>query len=342
MCEIKEKVNKILEMLRKMSVEEIVQYDIKNQMDGFPTNNGGLKSLCLYKIVEEEFDCDVSLFTMVCFSIAFDYLPKKIVCQNGMKHKYEFEGKKFNYRGDTMNSYATTVHEFLRCYNYDDNKIRNFLNVSKNSKYGTQYQYNGLKSGSNWEICMLDNYKYFNDIFPEDANRFFNYTHTIGNMIPYPYMKGASFNWARGNYKLFADYWDITLACIYNYFCETTDRKFTLEKLLDRKNNATIQLVKKWLDDEFKSWNNFITQNYLQDFVGEDGMPRALWEGHLPEKDGALSNDYHVLPQSNTDYQSYFRNASNRIEARGYSIATKIKKVLDKKTNEVIIKDLFS
>lgn len=329
---MKEKIREItdiLELLRKMSIEEITGYDIKNQSEGFACN-GGLKSICLYKLVDEEFDCDVTLFSMVCYLLAFDYLPKRIAYQKDSKNKYELKGEEFDFRGDTMNSYATTVHGFLRIYEHDEAKVRNFLNVSR-GKYVTQYQYNGLKSDAHWEICILDNFNYFKDIFSSSAYDFLSRVHSIGNMIPCPFRNGASFNVNRGWNRKFNDYWDSTLVCIYNFFQDNDAEKidpeeYTLNNLL--KKSKTIDLTEEWLK-KLGEWPVFLEQNFMQDYVDENGKPKSLWKGHIETRKGE--------PREVQECEEFFYNATELINKRGKRIAKKIKDKLEKMSNDELI-----
>lgn len=346
---MKEEIIKILNKLRKMSQEEIQEYDIKNQMAGFPIKGGGLKSICLYKLAQD-FDCDSMLYTIVCcwlaFGLSFDkkskkyisngYIPNKINNYYGLS--YEFVGNDFNYRGDTMNSYGNTFHEFLRIYPHFNEKISNdtFIYRAKNGKYGTNSRYNYLKTKNHWEICILDNYNYFKYIIAKkvpSADNFFNLTHTIGNMILCPVTQELNFNTMRGLYKTFSkDYWDIALLCIYNDYHKIQSKTYTLSNLL--KNNKATKLAEKWLTEKVGSWEKFIKINYLQSFVDEnnDNKPRVLWDKHLEENSS-------ILPTiENCD--EYFKNASEMIKQRGEKIAKKIKDVLNNMTNDKIIETL--
>lgn len=336
--EMKNQILSVINQMRSMSQKQLVNYDIKNQSQGFASENGGLKSLCLYYLTQEDFDCDVALFSIISYRILYDSLLTDYVIQRQPKStmKYELinkEPESLLYRGDTINSFSTTVHEFLRTYDYDEKEIRNVLTGknNRNGKRGTLFQYNGLTSEKNWEICILDNYKYFSSIFSERAISFFNINHTLGNMMICPTKPNISFNLCRGNFMRAADYWDIALLCIYNHFFSIPS-DYCLKWLL--KDNNTIVSYTTWLNESFGSredgWKKYIETNFLEDMVDKDNKPLALWKGHF-------ENIKNILPSTNEHFESYFEKSSYWIEQRGNKIAAKLKKYLDEKSDEEIL-----
>lgn len=162
----------------------------------------------------------------------------------------------------------------------------------------------------------------------EDKDRvlsFFKSSYTLGNFIPAP----AVFQ-QRG-FSPSKDYWDLALAAIYNYY-RSNDKvgkdtvctfirpePYSLEWLLRGEKNA--EKCKPWLD-RFKTWDNFVEQNFMQPFTvtenGSYGPPVPLWDDHFL-KGG--------LPQNEDQFQQFFTNATERILARGELIAKKVKEM---------------
>ena len=162
----------------------------------------------------------------------------------------------------------------------------------------------------------------------EDKDRvlsFFKSSYTLGNFIPAP----AVFQ-QRG-FSPSKDYWDLELAAIYNYY-RSNDKvgkdtvctfirpePYSLEWLLRGEKNA--EKCKPWLD-RFKTWDNFVEQNFMQPFTvtenGSYGPPVPLWDDHFL-KGG--------LPQNEDQFQQFFTNATERILARGELIAKKVKEM---------------
>lgn len=141
--------------------------------------------------------------------------------------------------------------------------------------------------------------------------------HTLGNFIPFP----VNCNGPRGSGNT-KDYWDLSLYYIYEYYINNGDNH-----LKDIVGNAKRNVFRKWLDsykvldDGQKSWNNFINDNYLQDFVnitnGECGLPKELWSGHFSES---------VAPNSKEEIEQFYSNASAQIMARGSRLLIELTK----------------
>lgn len=162
----------------------------------------------------------------------------------------------------------------------------------------------------------------------EDKDRvlsFFKSSYTLGNFIPAP----AVFQ--KRGFSPSKDYWDLALAAIYNYY-RSNDKvgkdtvctfirpePYSLEWLLRGEKNA--EKCKPWLD-RFKTWDNFVEQNFMQPFTvtenGSYGPPVPLWDDHFL-KGG--------LPQNEDQFQQFFTNATERILARGELIAKKVKEM---------------
>lgn len=260
------------------------------------------------------FEGDVSIRTMYIFTQIFPYvrnegreieLYKSLSSENPLEHnnlKLKFEigdaySHDFVFRGDTMNSCAGTVNAYIRLYG---NKL------------------------------------------PDEALEFAALTHTIGNYTPVPYKKrGVEFNSPRGfnNYKI-NDYWDLTLLGIYNWFLEKNGKisKYNLRLIDVVKNIESVQMVEKWLenfkDDNGKySWNKFVRDNYMEEFVelveivegsknGENeesfGMPRELWDGHFDSFE-----DYN-RPSTEEEFIQFFIRVNEAIKTRGIRMCERL------------------
>lgn len=165
----------------------------------------------------------------------------------------------------------------------------------------------------------------------EDKDRvlsFFKSSYTLGNFIPAP----AVFQ--KRGFSPSKDYWDLALAAIYNYYRSNDTvgkdtvctfirpEPYSLEWLLRGEKNA--ENCKPWLD-RFKTWDNFVEQNFMQPFLkvdkpvnGHYGPPDELWKGHF---------DCGGIPQGEDEFQQFFTNATERILARSELIAKKVKEM---------------
>lgn len=130
--------------------------------------------------------------------------------------------------------------------------------------------------------------------------------HTIGNFIPCP----VGCNGPRGMGSL-EDYWDLTLACIWNYYHKNQDQDKIKDYQISDIAGTNVKLqerYKKWLDS-FGSWDEFIKQNYMQSFVDEkSGKPRELWAGHFSSN---------PLPPDDKQCREFFLTAAVAIRKRG-------------------------
>lgn len=271
---------------RESVKNNIIYYDLKRE---YIFAGDAWQRMCQYKLANGKFDCDVSYLAMLQYAIAFPYVRRKggeIQEQPYSRGiKFELTGSKFKYRGDTMNSYATTIHEYLNI-------------AAANSKV-------------NWEICMLDPHQCLNSIISKDARLFIELNHTIGNFIPVPFVnKNKAFNVPRGRRKgATKDYWDLALMAIYEYYTNNSEEWLT--HMLG--NTENVALCKVWLDG-FQSWCCFVRANYMEPFVNENyGKPKELWKGHFahPER----------LPKYPEQFSEFFINASDWIRERGTLIA---------------------
>lgn len=240
-----------------------------------------------------DFDYDASLFASCVYWLAMfqDRSATLVPLKNG--NEYTITCDRICYRGDTMNSWVTTVGIYFGV----GNKWRKFLD---NTYFDKKY-------------------------LPEYITEFMNAVYTLGNFFPLP----RALNTPRSSSA--KDYWDLALLAIYQYYKNTEDeayepefKKCTWEWVFGTRNEETCI---KWLGS-FNGWHHFVEQNFLQDFVHEDkenggyGRPKELWKGHF---------DGEVLPMESDEFSEFFTNASAWILARGARIALEVKNQLEDK-----------
>lgn len=315
---------------RESVKESIITYDVKREM-----KYGGctaLERMCRYKKASDGFDCDVAELTVLQYAIAFPFVldegRTKQLQENNSKNELQFElaGKKvFAYRGDTMNSYATTIHEFFMQYPHEMEEVEAFLTHPKKRNGEVNEKRWGVREDSpywrnrkvHWEQCYLDHFKYFETILPDSAKKFIELNHTIGNFFPVPFEQGGiEFNRPRGfqNPKI-KDYWDLTLWHIYLWYQLTAVGKYEEADghlLAIVKNKDSVEMCRKWLKS-FGSWPSFVRANYMEAFVKDGyGEPKELWKGHFTRKG---------LPTTPGEFSEFFINTSTWIMERGNTIA---------------------
>lgn len=313
---LESKIFDILKKLQKMSVSEMMRFDVRDyefrrvvaeslvelkaDFEEYenPSNNIVVKTAIGKKWAlggTLNFDYDASLFTTCVYLLAMfpNKTPSSMELISENEYRFTFDGKNY-YRGDTMNSWLTTLNAFF-------------------NKRGYQY----LHAPSFFETHLL----------PEYIAEFMTIVYTIGNFFPLP----RKLNLPRGSRGKSKDYWDLALLAIYQHYKKTEDEAYkpefaecTLEWVFDTENEETCI---KWLCS-FNGWNHFVEQNFLQDFVHEDkenggyGRPKELWKGHF-ENQGCMP--------SGEQFSEFFTNASAWILARGMRIAPEVKKQLENK-----------
>ena len=210
--------------------------------------------------------------------------------------------------GDTMNSWKTTW---------------NALFAPHKSRLQQCGRLSGLKKVRGWSIraSMLvysAEKEKFKQIIRDcpGAEKFLSLCYTLGNFIPIP----PQFQ-SRGTSSL-RDYWDLSLACIYNYYMQKKcpvdmtelhhpiiGKPYTLEWMVGEKNLVQCE---KWLSF-FPCWEVFVQKNFLESFVENSyGPPKPLWEGHFTGP---------VLPKKPEQFKSFFTNAAGWITKRGEKMA---------------------
>lgn len=229
---------------------------------------------------------------------AIEFLSKDAWCE------YKICYKGIEYRGDTMNSWWTTLKEFLIVFGSD---------------YFQTAKLNEEIKSSETAINFLSNPANHKKELPSYITDFLNVVYTIGNFIPVP-KTPADFNRKRNsNCK---DYWDLTLLAICNYYYNEQNSD-GWEKLLEES--------KDWLGARTaRNWDAFVEKNFLQDFVnqnpdGDYGCPKELWEGRFKKGN--------VLPTSEEEFRSFFKNASAWIIARGTRIMIALEEKQQSKKN---------
>ena len=190
--------------------------------------------------------------------------------------------------GNTMNSANTTFNRYVQLSPYNKFKQEKAV-LGTISLY---YSNNEFKTHLNSNNNLVE---------------FINSYHTLGNFIPFP----VGCNSPRRVSSSIRDYWDLTIACVYNYYAENKNKikrkeneLYSLEDFLDGEN---LIRFKDWLD-EFGGWKTFVEDNYMSSFIDKNGKPKELWKGHF---DGA------VLPETIDQCNEYFKNASEWILKRG-------------------------
>lgn len=318
---------------------ETLRWDLSEDWD----NMTPWQKLCIYKVSGGKgVDCDVALRTVVLYALAYGLLEEgwTIEEQSDGTGYYQLRSQTqpaWVLRGDTMNSYQTTIHEF----------IRNSPQMDEMKKRGIFYKDPSKPKGnplSNWEAAFLQQYEYCKTLLPSFAFVFIRQIDTLGNFIPVPFISEneGAFNSPRGCSSS-KDYWDLALVCLYNYYAEKAgyphitnngQKIYTLEWLLRTEKNAG--LCKDWLD-RFGSWNHFVERHFLQDFVWSVetgwGAPKELWAGHFD-----FVND--AKPKNLQEFHGFFFHAASWIPARGVRIATAAKDYLHDKNLEQLAKQM--
>lgn len=293
---------------------KIANYDIKLEyaklINKYMQTNSPIERASFYKNVA--FDADVSLFSIVIYKLAYKYIEQyggNIDYQDEVIGKYKIILKNgIELIGDTMNSFKTSVNEYLR----------------KNYPFPTKW--------GNWESYLFENSdKVDTSIFSE----FIKVNHTIGNFIPVP----KEFNVSR--YCLTKDFWDITLLGIWKWYLsgEKNHRNNELlKKIIGGKEQLdNVNICSKWLNECFRDWDDFIEKNYLQSFVsGSSNRPIELWDGHLYEdKTDKIIKNIKKLPVKlntkgleNEQFKQFFSRATDAIKTRGNNIVRKLPNIV--------------
>ncbi|MGN0438259.1 MAG: hypothetical protein ACI4F4_07005 [Lachnospiraceae bacterium] len=280
-----------------------------------------------------DYDADVSIEANVIYKEVFPFINRidEKVIRPQMDHngKYNRYGLKYelgepdcmgglSYRGDTMNSVATTN----RAYYWFHKELH-----KKNEPFP----------------------------WPKEALDFMDVYHTPGNFMVLPFRSKFSLNQARGCGES-KDYFDLYLLAIYHFFLEmngeTVESDVTLSFVLgyDRRlvlmmqyflmpfieedkcryEDHDCQLVDdiadtRWMiQNILPGWQGFVIDNCFEDFVtchpgGYYGEPKELWKGHFTNY-----SKNNCLPYKENQFFEYWTNATEWIKNRSYRIYRKL------------------
>ena len=285
---------------------------------------------------EIDYDADSSLEACVIYDKVFGSIinrldKKEIRLQPDPDHRYNRYGLKYElgeqdctgglaFRGDTMNSVATTN----RAYYWDHKELHNEQKME----------------GFPW---------------PKEALDLIELYHTPGNFMVIPYREGLSVNKARGIGNTF-DYFDLYLLAIYNFFLEQNgeqpEENITLGYVLGHRTKLEL-FMKYYLlpfieDDKHRfgtsgcqlvddiedcgglisnvlpGWESFVEKNMFHDFVGSNayghfGKPNELWDGHFAKPDAGYGKPY-----KEEQYMQFYTRAAEAIKKRSERIYDKL------------------
>ena len=207
---------------------------------------------------------------------------------------------------DTMTSCRTVLNSFVK------KELKEKLPAVL-KKYKAKYVSNLMCI----ELYETKDVEFMELLKNEKLEHFIKVYHTLGNYIPVPY----GFNSARSGGFCSHDSWDLTLMKIKEYY-DAKEKALQSPCLSEIKIitellhcNSEIISCLKWLNS-FKNWDEFVEQNFLQDFVDKDknNQPIPFCEGHSWEC---------------TDIQNFdefFEKAGQMIEKRSKRMIEEIEK----------------
>lgn len=261
------------------------------------------------------YDYDTSLISNYIYMKIYKekYELQSIEKSDKYIYKLHNRNKEMVYRGDTMNSWSTTLNEYMRLF-------------------GNEYltDYNGRKVPENyksWED-YLSRPEHYKNTVPDYISNFMKAIYTIGN---FALVSEVSIDFNTIRYRKYKDYWDLTLLAIYEYYMGGTEGEWIHS--LEKETKAKEEVLKSWLNrseepKDQKGWNNFVEVNFMQPFVkklGNDqyGAPFELWDHHFAGKKGSP-------PKEKWQFEQFFVNARVRILERGKLIAQALVKAENK------------
>ncbi len=293
-----EKLTEILKSLQDKPVEELAGYDLKRDW-WRETEVDPWRLMCWYKKDKSPAgNCDASLRAMVLFWLVFGFDEWTIRPRSGQEGNYQLEREGVGYavRGDTMNSYATTAHAYLRMKRLE-----------------------AVRGNRTWYDAILEDYDAFAPLYKGPFARFVESCHTVGNLLPIP---SGGFNSARGLGPT-RDYFDLFLIWLFEYM--ERPEFFQYVAFTGDIFPGVHQL--QWFLCTYDGFDDYIRRNLLEEFSHScvqneqihfvEGLP--LWPGH---RFGS------ILPQNAEECETFFQNASERISARGARIVTAAKERL--------------
>ena len=217
------------------------------------------------------YDYDAAYFANLIYKAAF--FPSGVIEPLRCVEKYEYvtvcDGHYF--RGDTMNSWFTTLNEYFRLFG--EKHLRYLTKTKRGPNTGKWCIPEScppelIWAEKKWKNIGWIEYLSIPEVYtevplPPYITKFLECVYTIGNFIPVPL--APNFNTCRSG--LCHDYWDLTLRAIYQHYA----KNYT-EDSDDWKNLLSREGVKHWLD-RYGSWDAFVEGNFLQDFVHEERAP---------------------------------------------------------------------
>lgn len=259
---LEKKVIQILDDLRDITINKNMEYDMKNEWKELfkkvlenenkifndnknYDNFNSYEKMLFYKRSANRLhiDCDVSLRMMIIYALAFPY-----VLDNGRKlkenyiHHYSFvNGKTFDYRGDTMNSFKRITDCYLSFCESED---------IKNS----------------------DSFKRFVEL---------NHTIGNFIPVPFKsidYNHSLSFNVKRNS--TLKDYWDLALDKIWKWYLNNEDQYLKELLGDDNELMQMVKEWLSIFGAGQEGWKNFVDRNYLGIFVDENDKPIQFWLNH--------------------------------------------------------------
>lgn len=257
------------------------------------------------------FDYDASLYSNYIFWKTIFPSEQSCPIEPLTGYQYIIHSDGLSYRGDTINSWVTTLHEFFRLFGGGEGGY--LRGLIKNNTPGTnEGKWRLPETGPGWHefLSISKNYK---RPLPSYITEFMEVVYTPGNFIPIPHSC---------NVYTLQDYFDLKLYCIYNWFQDRFDAHI-MTIINDGKCRCSalnrLLSYKRWLQ-KFPDWDTFVKHHSLQPFVTVDGShfgkPKELWDGHF--------TSCFELPKTESEFEQFFVNAKNRILARGAMIAERL------------------
>lgn len=273
---------------------------------------------------EIDYDADSSLEACLIYGIVFRNIinrldTKEIRLQADCESKYNRYGLKFelgepncagglSFRGDTMNSVATTN----RAYYYDHKELHNDK--------------------------KMEDFPW-----PREVLELIDVYHTPGNFMVIPYRENFSLNATRGRGKSH-DYFDLYLLAVYNFFLKKygqdpegqidlgyifgSDSK--LELFMTEYLQPFIENDKYRFSDSgiIPGWESFVEENLFQDFVGRNeyghfGNPNELWDGHFSNAEAGYGKLY-----KEEQYMQFYTRATEAIKKRSERIYDRLNAII--------------
>ncbi len=192
------------------------------------------------------------------------------------------------YRGDTMNSWQTTLDEFIRIWGRDAsrhnsgyiNDRRLLLNTGRGPHHG-KWRIPQDDPASDWVELLSDPDSYnqrntrsvlYYRIFEGCVYRWKFYSHSSERGLQQEESEGQFCRRLLG----------FCASAVYRYYTRGDNREDWTELFQEAS-------VCRWLSgygDGQEGWNQFVERNFQQDFVNQEGsgygQPKELWRGHFP------------------------------------------------------------